>query len=90
MGEWQWGDSKVNFHDFITISAAAYLRNYAEPAPAVFGKNCEILFVMDPLMTDRKIGWEVEIIPSTKRSTILKSFIIDKYNATGNGQFILL
>ena len=88
--EWQWGDSKVNFHDFITISAAAYLRNYAEPAPAVFGKNCEILFVMDPLMTDRKIGWEVEIIPSTKRSDILKSFIVDKYNATGDKQFVLL
>lgn len=88
--EWQRGDSKVNFHDFITISAAAYLKQYAEPAPTVFGKNCEILFVMAPLMTDKKIGWEIEIIPSTKRSTILKSFIIDKYNATGDKQFILL
>ena len=90
VGEWQWGDSKVNFHDFITISAAAYLKQYAESVPTVFGKNCEILFVMAPLMTGKDIGWEIEIIPSTKRSTILKSFIIDKYNATGNEQFILL
>lgn len=85
--EWQWGDKKVSFSDFETISAAAYLKKYAEPATAVFTKKCEILFVMNPIMTDKKIGWEIEIIPSTKRSEALKEFILQKYSATGNSQF---
>lgn len=85
--EWQWGDKKVSFSDFETISAAAYLKKHAEPATAVFTKKCEILFVMNPIMTDKKIGWEIEIIPSTKRSEALKEFILQKYSATGNSQF---
>ena len=85
--EWQWGDKKVSFSDFETISAAAYLKKHAEPATAVFTKKCEILFVMNPIMTDKKIGWEIEIIPSTKRSEALKEFILQKYSATGNNQF---
>jgi hypothetical protein len=85
--EWQWGDKKVSFSSFETISAAAYLKKYAEPASAVFTKNCEILFVMNPIMTGKKIGWEIEIIPSTKRSEVLKEFILQKYSSTGNSQF---
>ena len=42
---------------------------------------------MNPIMTDKKIGWEIEIIPSTKRSEALKEFILQKYSATGNSQF---
>ena len=89
LSAWEWGDRKVCFDDFETISAAAYLKKYAEPSADVFKKNCEILFVMNPILTERKIGWEIEIIPSTKRSQILKDFIIEQYNATGDSQFIL-
>lgn len=89
LSAWEWCDRKVCFDDFETISAAAYLKKYAEPSADVFKKNCEILFVMNPILTERKIGWEIEIIPSTKRSQILKDFIIEQYNATGDSQFIL-
>ena len=89
LSAWEWGDRKVCFDDFETISAAAYLKKYAEPSAVVFRKNCEILFVMNPILTERKIGWEIEIIPSTKRSQILKDFIIKQYTATGDSQFTL-
>ena len=86
--EWTWGEKKVDFNNFETISAAAYLKKYAEPSGEVFKKNCEILFVMAPLM-ENKIGWEIDIIPSTPRSKILKKFIIEKYRTSGDNQFIL-
>lgn len=89
LSAWEWGDRKVCFDDFETLSAAAYLKKYAEPSAIVFKKNCEILFVMNPVLTERKIGWEIEIIPSTKRSQILKDFIIKHYNATRDSQFII-
>ncbi len=85
--EWQWGDKKVSFSGFETISAAAYLKKYAEPASSVFTKNCEMLFVMNPIMTGEKTGWEIEIIPSTKRSKVLKEYILRKYSITGNSHF---
>lgn len=55
-GKWQWGDNKVSFEGFETISAAAYLGQYAEAPSDVFRKNCEILFVMAPVMTTPKSG----------------------------------
>lgn len=88
--EWKWGDSKVSFTGFETMSAAAYLREYAESAEVVFKKNCEILFIMSPILTDKRIGWEVEIIPSTKNSQRLKEYIISNYKATGNTQFVFI
>lgn len=87
--EWEWGDEKINTKDFFLMSAAAYLKKYAEPSATVLKKNCEILFIMTPLMSDNRIGWEVEIVPSTMRSCRLKEFIIEKYNASGNKQFII-
>lgn len=89
VSDWRWGDSKVDFSNFESISAAAYLKRYAEDPEAVFEKNCEILFAMAPMMTAEKIGWEIEIIPSTERSAVLKEFIIEKYNASGDHQFTL-
>lgn len=86
--DWQWGDNKVNFIDFETISAAAYLKKYAEMPETVFTKKCEILFVMNPVMSGDATGWEIEIIPSTERSVKLKTFIIDKYALSGDKQFI--
>ena len=88
-GKWSWGDHKISFTDFETVSAAAYLRNYAEPAISVFKKNCEILFVMEPIMNKKKVGWEIEIIPSTKRGSIVKNFIIDKYKLSGDNQYVI-
>lgn len=85
--EWQWGNKKVPFSSFETISAAAYLKKYAEPAVSVFAKKCEVLFVTNPIMTGEKIGWEIEIIPSTKRSKTLKEFILHNYSTTGNSEF---
>jgi len=89
MEEWKWGDSKVCFRNFETMSAAAYLEKYAEPSSVVFRKKCEILFVMNPIMTDTRIGWEIEIIPSTERSKILKKFIVAHHNISGDQQFVL-
>lgn len=87
--EWQWGDKKVLFSEFETISAAAYLKKYAEPPSIVFKKNCELLFVMEPIMIEERIGWEIEIIPSSQRSKLLKDFIISNYNSTKDTQFLL-
>ena len=87
--EWKWGDSKLDFHSFETMSAAAYLRKYAEPLATVFNKKCEILFVLAPILSDNRIGWELDIIPSTERSQKLKEFIIEKYAATGDKQFLI-
>lgn len=85
--EWKWGDKRVDFQKFETISAAAYLKKYAEPAVTVSKKNCEILFVMEPIMTKERIGWNIEIISSTERSEKLKKFIIKKYSDCGDEQF---
>lgn len=87
--EWQWGTKLVNFNGFETISAAAYLKKYAESPSIVFKKNCEMLFVLNPVVNGKKVGWEIEIIPSTKRSEKLKNFIIDRYRNSGDTQFVI-
>ena len=89
LGEWQWGNRKINFHNFKTISAAAYLKKHAEPPSVVFRKKCEILFVMDPIVQDDKARWDIEIITSTDCGSIVKDFIIEKYAASGDQQFII-
>lgn len=89
IGEWTWGDKQVDFNNFEIISVAAYLKEHAESPPEVFKKNCEILFVMAPIVQDQKIGWEIEIIPSTERSLVVKQFIIDKYNNSGDNHFYI-
>ena len=89
IGEWTWGDKQVDFNNFEIISVAAYLKEHAESPTEVFKKNCEILFVMAPIVQDQKIGWEIEIIPSTERSLVVKQFIIDKYNNSGDNHFYI-
>ena len=86
---WERGSKKADFNSFETISVAAYLRKYAQDASIVFATNCEILFVLEPLMNTEITGWEIEIIPSTERSQLLKDFIINQYISTGDNQFIL-
>lgn len=87
--EWHWGDTSVPFTDFEVISAVAYLKKYAENPDIVFTKKCEILFVMNPVVDDSAIKWEIEIIPSTKRANKLKLFIIEKYNESKDSQYVL-
>lgn len=86
--EWHWGDTTVPFADFEVISAAAYLKRYAEISEVVFTKKCEILFVMNPITNDSAIKWEIEIIPSTTRANTLKSFIIEKYKDSKDSQIV--
>jgi len=88
-GEWQWGNKMIDFNAFETVSAAAYLRNYAEPVKNVFQKKCEILIVMEPIMRQNKIGWDIEIVPSTDRGYVVKNFIIEKYKNAGDRQYII-
>ena len=88
-GSWQWGDTFVNFTAYETISAAAYLKQYAEPSHIVFQKKCELLFVMEPIVRNNNAGWEIEIIPSSNRSRRVKEFIVAKYAATGDTQYVI-
>lgn len=87
VADWQWGIEKVDINSFEIMSAAAYLKAYAESPNVVLQKNCEILFVMDPIRTDEFVGWEVEIVTSSEKSNTLKSFIISTYGDTSDNQF---
>lgn len=88
-GAWKRGDKKISFSDFEAISAAAYLLKYSEAPSVVFEKNCELLFVMSPILTAEKAGWEIGIVPFTPRGLKLKKFIINSYLATGDTQYQL-
>ena len=87
--EWQWGDNKVDFNHYTTISAAAYLKDYAESPSLVFKKQCELLFVMQPQCDTNKIGWEIEIFTSSSRSEQLKKFIIEKHRESQDTFFTI-
>ena len=76
ISEWTWGDAVVSFDKYETMSAAAYLKEYAQPPKDVFEKNCEILFVLNP-SSNGVTMWEMEIITSTERGEKLKRYIID-------------
>lgn len=73
--DWTQSRELVDFTDYITISAAAYLRSAAQPTSVVFrNSNCEMLFIMEPI----RHGWDIEIISRTPDASVLKSFIIRK------------
>ena len=62
------------------ISAAAYLRGYAQANRTVFERsNCDMLFIMEPV----EHGWEIEIVTTTRAAKILKEFICDKIDEIG-------
>lgn len=88
-GAWKRGEKKISFSDFEAISAAAYLLKFSEVPSVVFEKNCELLFVMSPILTAEKAGWEIGIVPFTPRGLKLKKFIINSYLATGDTQYQL-
>lgn len=87
--EWKNNIAKIHPDHFYIISATAYLKQYAESVEMVSRKNCEILFILNPITSDSFIKWEIEIIPLSSRSKILKDFIINKYAVTDDSQFIL-
>lgn len=82
--DWEWGDSKIEVDSFEFLSAAAYLKKYAENPGIVFNKKCDLLFVLQPISQPNKVRWEIEIIARTKLAVILKDFIIQQYKNTGN------
>ena len=84
---WQWGNKKVDFKNFEIISATAYLKKHSEPPSIVLRKKCEILFIMNPIIDEKQVFWQIEIITYTERGNILKKFIIDNYINSGDKQF---
>lgn len=77
---WTQSGRFVNFDSFETISAAAYLRAFAQTNDIVFAKSgCDMLFIMEPV----ERGWEIEIVAATHKAQILKEFICDKIGEIG-------
>jgi hypothetical protein len=67
--EWEQGDFYVEFDAFEVLSAAAYLRDTAQPNSDVFrNSKCDMLFIMEP----ERYGWTVEIVPNTRQAKIFK------------------
>lgn len=84
--EWKHGDFYVNFNDFEVLSAAAYLKNTAQPNSVVFrNSNCDMLFIMEP----QKYGWAVEIVPNNRQATIFKEYIQKIIARTGNKDIVI-
>lgn len=84
--DWAQSRELIDFLEYTTISAAAYLRSAAQPASVVFrNSNCDMLFVMEPI----ECGWDVEIIPRTPDASVLKNFIIRKVDETGCRDIII-
>ena len=80
VGEWTRSECMVDFRSFETISAAAYLRGYAQANDIVFrNSNCDVLFLMEPV----DCGWGIET--STPKAEILKDFICRRIEKSGFG-----
>lgn len=83
---WIHSEEFVDFNLFETISAAAYLRGFAQPNNIVFAKSrCDMLFIMNPI----ECGWEIEIIAATPKAQILKEFICNKIANSEFGNIIV-
>ena len=86
LSDWTQSRELVDFSEYITISAAAYLRSAAQPTSVVFrNSNCDMLFIMEPI----KHGWDIEIIARTPDASALKSFIIRKVEESGSDDIIV-
>lgn len=80
LGAWTQSESLVDFDAFEVISAAAYLRGFAQANRTVFERsNCDMLFIMEPV----EHGWEIEIVTATRSAEILKEFICEKVDEIG-------
>lgn len=73
--QWIQAEHFVDYDRFEMISAAAYLKGFAQSNNIVFEKSkCDMLFIMAPT----KHGWEIEIVTNTQSAKVLKEFICDK------------
>lgn len=80
LGAWTQSEHFVDFNAFEVISAAAYLREYAQAKSTVFKRsNCDMLFIMEPV----EHGWKIEIVTATHAAEILKAFICEKVDEMG-------
>jgi len=70
--EWRRGRHVVNKDNFTMISAAAYLKEYAQSISDVrSNSNCDMLFVMSPL----RAGWRIEITSFTPEAQRLEKYL---------------
>lgn len=86
---WSWGTKKVSPDDFKIVSAAAYLKKHAQDDDVVYKKGCEILFVLEPLISDGQVGWIIEIKAKTMRGKELKSRIRERVLSTPKSQITI-
>ena len=74
-GSWARSHEYLDFSSFETISAAAYLKNRAQENDIVFeNSNCDMLFILEP----RDCGWNIEIVTTSRKTEILKSYILGR------------
>lgn len=84
--EWQRGTSHVNKNDFIMVSAAAYLKEYAQSSTTVHrASNCDMLFVMNPANN----GWTIEITSFTPMAQQLEQYLKRLVGASPNSPISL-
>ncbi len=75
IGNWERSDQYLAFSSFETISAAAYLKSASQRNDIVFEhSNCDMLFVLEP----RECGWNIEIVTSSRKTEILKSYLLGR------------
>lgn len=83
---WKRATAHVDFNDFETISAAAYLKSTAQSNSEVFqNSKCELLFVMEPMQK----GWKIYIAANTKRATIVKAHLVNAVNESGSDSIVI-
>ena len=84
--EWQRGSSHVNKDNFIMVSAAAYLKGYAQSNTSVHrSSNCDMLFVMNPANN----GWTIEITSFTPMAQQLEQYLKRLVGASPNSPISL-
>lgn len=72
-GQWRKAENRVSIDNFEIISAAAYLRSAAQSNETIFSNsNCQMLFIMSPI----ERGWDIEIVPSSEKSIVLKNYLL--------------
>lgn len=77
---WEHGDFYVDFDEYEVISAAAYLKDTAQPNTVVFrNSNCDMLLIMEP----KRCGWTVEIVSNTRQAKILKKYVQEMVARSG-------
>lgn len=83
---WNRATEKVNLKEYEMISCAAYLKSTAQSNSVVFNNSkCDMLFIMDP----KENGWEIEIIPSTPRTKMIKQTFIEEMSHIPHSNIVI-